>query len=45
MSHVVPEVEECPHNMCDGSGYREQGEFDDIWEDRCLCNTEEEIEE
>lgn len=36
----LPELMICPHGMCDGSGYYDEGEFDDISTVDCLCRVE-----
>lgn len=35
----------CPHDICDGSGYIERGEFDESDFSKCLCRTERERDE
>lgn len=32
----------CPHGMCDGSGYYEEGQFDEFYTVKCLCQIERE---
>lgn len=38
----LPELMVCPHGMCDGSGYYEMGEFDEVQTVKCLCKVEAE---
>ena len=34
----------CPHGICDGSGYYEEGQYDDFRKVKCLCKIEDEQE-
>lgn len=36
---------ECPEGICDGSGWIQSGEHDDIYDERCLCNPKMSVEE
>lgn len=36
--------EPCIHGICDGSGWIEEGQFDDLNIKRCLCNPYESVE-
>ena len=36
----IPELDPCPHGLCDGSGKITIGQFDDIQERDCLCEVE-----
>ncbi len=35
----------CRYGICDGSGWTEEGAFDDIKPRKCLCQIEKEAEE
>lgn len=46
MEEKIEALNECPEGICNGSGYyKQQNDFDDTEDRRCLCNPLEEIEE
>ena len=46
MSRALGEMSlPCPHDICDGSGFVEEGVFDEKEEKECLCRIEKKREE
>lgn len=44
-AHADEEPRECSEGICDGSGFITVGQYDDIHEERCLCNPKVSMEE